>query len=856
MAESKKHKRDGGDSPGAEESSGLKTGERQSHRDTSQLDDSSVDDALEKLDSDPENGLSPDEAEKRLQQYGPNSLEEEEEARWKKILKHFWGPIPWMIETAVILSAIARRWEDFVVITTMLLINGGVGYWHESKSHKAIKALKERLAPKADVIREGRKHTIDAANLVPGDVVIIRMGEVAPADAKLLHDQHVSMDESALTGESLPVDKEPGEMVYSGTSVKRGSGRAVVTATGSRTRFSRTAELVEAAGSKSHFQQAVLRIGYFLIGITALVAATVIFVTWILQGNPWDQVLIFALALTLAGIPQALPAVLSVTMSVGANRLARQEAIVSELASMEEIAGLEVLCVDKTGTLTLNELQLQEPVLLEAEDEHDLLVAAALTCEKDSDDPIDKAVIEGQTQKSREEAEQFRVKDFRPFDPTRKRAEADVERDSEAMTVAKGAPQVILDLVDPDEELRSRVSEQIDELGERGFRAMGVARKKGETWRYLGLLSLLDPPREDAGDVVRNAQKHGIDLRMVTGDHPAIGRQVAQQVGLGSNIVKARALFSGDERDQPRPGERVLEADGFAEVTPEDKFHIIKKFQGRDQIVGMTGDGVNDAPALQQAEVGIAVAGATDAARAASSLVLTRPGLGVIIQAVEEARRIFTRMNSYAIFRIGETLRVLLFVGGTILVLGFFPVTPIMIVLLAILNDIPIMTIAWDNASTPKQPVRWDMPRVLALAGMLAVTGVIGSFVLLWYINTHMDISHGELQTALFLKLLVAGHFMIYITRNEGWLWQRPWPSLALFLALEATQVLGTLIAIFGFLVTPIPWQLALGIWIYALVWLLLINIAKIFTIKLLSSRRERRNWEAREQLVSRNSRG
>lgn len=814
---------------------------KQSLSDASGLEDSSIDDVLEKLDSDYESGLSLDEAEQRLRQYGPNSLDEGEEGYWKVIFKHFWGPIPWMIETAVILSAIAGRWEDFAVIATMLLINGGVGYWHENKSQKAIAALKESLPPKANVVREGRKITINAANLVPGDVIIIRMGELVPADAKLLHDQHVSMDESTLTGESLPADKEPGLMVYSGTGVKRGAARAIVTATGAQTRFSQTAELVKGAGSESHFQRAVMRIGYFLIGATALVVTVVIFVTWFIAGEPWDQVLIFALALTLAGIPQALPAVLSVTMSLGASRLAKSGAIVSELAAMEEIAGLEVLCVDKTGTLTRNKLQLQEPVLVQAKDENELLLAAALTCEEDSDDPIDKAVLAGQTEELREQARQYKIKDFRAFDATRKLSDVDVERDSESMTVAKGAPQVILDLVQPEEELRNRISEQTDELGERGFRAMGVARKQGDKWQYLGLLPLLDPPREDAAEVVHDLQEHGIDLRMITGDHHAIGRQVSQQVGLGSNIIKAHELFASDEQDQSRVRQRILEADGFAEVVPEDKFYIIKNFQARDQIVGMTGDGVNDAPALKQADVGIAVDGASDAARAASSLVLTRPGLSVIIEAVEEARRIFMRMNSYAIFRISESLRVLLFVGGTILVLGFFPVTPIMIVLLAILNDIPIMTIAWDNASVSRQPARWEMRKVMVLAGVLGITGVIGSFLLLWYLESQMNISHGQLQTVLFLKLLVAGHFTIYITRSEGWIWQPPWPSLPLFLALEATQILGTLIAIFGVLVTPISWQLALGVWIYALAWMLLLNFAKILTVKLLAFRIEQR---------------
>lgn len=805
------------------------------------LENASADELLSRLNSDPQRGLTDEEAAKRREKYGPNSLEEEEQSVWKLVLTHFWGPIPWMIEAAVVLSAIARRWDDFLVITTMLLINGGVGFWHQNKSQSAIKALKERLSPTARVIRNGQSKKVDASELVPGDIIGISIGQVAPADAVLLNRQHLSMDESTLTGESLPLEKNGDDPIFSGTSVKRGSARAVVTATGAGTRFARTAELVQKAERISHFQRAVLRIGYFLIGTTGVLVALVIFVTWLLQGNTWDQVLIFALALTLAGIPQALPAVLSVTMSVGASFLAKREAIVSELAAMEEIAGLEVLCADKTGTITMNQLRLQPPVRLAAANDQELLLAAALTCEKDSDDPIDKAILEGLDQEVREQTEKYRIAEFRPFDPTRKRAEADVTNGAE-FTVAKGAPQVIMDLVG-DETKRQKVEQLVDNLAEDGFRALGVARRdSGKDWRYLGILPLLDPPRQGTSEVVREAQNHGIEIRMVTGDHPAIARQVAKQVGLGTNIIAAANMFGAGRGQGPRVREGVFEANGFAEVTPEDKFNIIKSFQARDRIVGMTGDGVNDAPALKQADVGIAVAGATDAARAASSLVLTAPGLGVIIQAVEQARKIFERMVSYSTFRIAETMRVLLFVSITILVYGFFPVTPIMIVLLAILNDIPIMTIAWDNAPASRRPVRWNMPRVLTIASVLSVTGVLGTFILLWYIQNRMNVSMAELQTAMFLKLLVAGHFTIYLTRNERWPWSRPWPNARMLLALESTQVGGTLIAIFGFLVTPISWQFALGIWAFALAEVLTENGVKVLTYRLLDV------WSAKQQ--------
>ena len=814
-----------------------------------ELEEMPLDATLDQLDTGPKRGLSDDEVQRRRERYGPNRIEEEEEHWLLRLVSHFWGPIPWMIEIAAALALIAGRWEDFAVIFTMLLINGGVGFWHENKAANAIEALKERLAPRAIVRRNGQRRTIDAEELVPGDIVILKIGHVAPADAKLLAGQHLSMDESALTGESLPADKQEGEPVYSGTTVKRGEAGAVITATGRRTKFARTVELVEQAGETSHFQKAVLRIGYFLIALTLFLDVVILAVSIFLRGEPWLNVALLVLALTLAGIPQALPAVLSVTMSIGAHRLARMKAIVSHLAAMEEMAGLEVLCADKTGTLTLNQLTLQDPVVLRAPDEHDLVLAAALTCPREeTDDPIDMAVLDGFRERfDASELDRYHVTDFQPFDPTRKRAEAEVEHEGTKFRVTKGAPQVILDLVSPDEDQRQQITEWVDALGEKGFRALGVAKQTDGKWQYAGLLPLLDPPREDSARVVEEAHQHGIDVRMVTGDHAAIARQVAEQVGLAPegrppHVVEATELFGkaeeaaegADKTGEAQIGRQVLAANAFAQVTPEHKFRLIQAFQAQDRIVGMTGDGVNDAPALQQADVGVAVAGATDAARSASDLVLTEPGLGVITHAVEEARRIFERMTSYATFRITETMRVLLFIGIAILALGHYPVTPIMIVLLAILNDIPIMLIAWDNAPTARHPVRWDMPRVLTIASVLSVTGVISSFLLFWYFTFPYDLPRDQVQTAMFLKLLVAGHMTLYLTRSRGWMWQKPWPNLWMFLALEGTQVAGTLVAVFGILVAPIGWAVAGIVWAYAIVWIVMLDGVKVPTYRVL----------------------
>ena len=783
---------------------------------------------MEELDTDLDRGLSAAEAQRRLEEHGPNSLEDEERHPLRQFLSHFWGPIPWMLEAAVAVSAAVQRWEDCSLIVVLLAINGVVGFWEEHKAANVIEQLKQQLAPETRVLRDGSWATMPAEDLVPGDVVRVDMGSVVPADVVLVGDGGLQVDESSLTGESVPVGKQDGDAAFSGTSVQQGEMRGVVTATGMSTRFARTAAMVRESQRTSHFRRAVLRIGYFLIAITAALVLAVAAVQ-LARGVGVSDTVVFGLVLLVAGIPSALPPVLTVTMAIGAHRLAQHKAIVSELDALEEMASVDLLCADKTGTVTRNELALQDPVVLSADDADDLLLAAALTCEHDTADPIDHAILAAT--EDRTPLEEYEIVDFSPFNPTDKRATAEVLHHGQRFTVTKGAPQVIIDLIGADREQRDRVREAVDDLGEQGYRALGVARRRNGTWRYLGVLSLLDPPRDGTAEVVDDAKDHGIDVRMITGDHVAIARQVARQVHIGDDIVEAGDLFVETDRgaeldDDVR--ERVLDVDGFAEVTPEHKYRLIRYFQDADRRVAMTGDGVNDAPALKQADVGIAVAGATDAARAAAELVLTEPGLGVITGAVREARKIFERMVSYATYRITETLRMLVFIALTVVVFDLFPVTAIMVVLLAILNDIPIMTIAYDNVRTARHPVRWDMHQIRIVASALALSGVIASFLVFWYARSVLDLPIAQLQTFVWLKLLVAGHLTIYLTRNTGPIWQKPYPSWKMIAATETTQILGTLIAVYGLLIEPIGWTNAGIVWAFAIVTWFLNSLVKI----------------------------
>ncbi len=787
-----------------------------------------LDEPPSRLESPPE-GLASDDALRRLEQYGYNELPERKSSPLRKFLGYFWGPIPWMIEIAAALSALLGHWADLAIIVLMLLINAGVGFWQEYKADDAIALLRQRLALKARVKRDGAWRDIEARLLVPGDLILIKLGNIVPADVKLAEGPYLSVDQSALTGESLPADKKSGEDAYSGSIVRQGEMTAVVTATGGRTYFGKTARLVQQAGTVSHFQRAVLQIGNFLI-LTTVGLVAVMVVAGLFRKNPLIEMVQFALILAVASIPVALPAVLSVTMAVGAERLARLKAIVSRLVSIEEMAGMDTLCSDKTGTLTKNELTLGSAQPARGVELEELLVAAALASRRDAPDSIDAAVLAGASQVRG--LERFEVRAFHPFDPVAKRAEADVERDGKCFKVAKGAPQVIVDMCAPDPEARRGIAALVEEDAAKGYRTLGVARDDGQGWRYLGLLPLFDPPRDDCAQTIKAARGMGVDIKMLTGDHEAIAREISGRLDLGRNIVVADTVFGDGAPADKLP--KIMAADGFARVFPEHKYAIVKALQGAGRIVGMTGDGVNDAPALRQADVGIAVSGATDAARAAAALVLVAPGLSVITTAIEEARRIFERMTSYAIYRIAETMRLLLFMTAAILIFNFYPVTAIMVVLLALLNDIPIMMISYDNVPFARMPVRWDMSRVLTVASVLGAYGVIESFVIYWLARDYLHLPAAALQAVIFLKLLVSGHMTIYLTRNKGWAWQRPLPSWKLIVPCEATQFLGTLLVVYGVTMAPIGWGLALFVWAYAIASFFVANAVKIGSYRLL----------------------
>jgi H+-transporting ATPase len=784
-----------------------------------------------KLGSSPD-GLTQAEAQKRLTQYGPNEIEEKKTNLFLKFLSYFWGPIPWMIEAAVILSAVARHWPDFFIILLLLLANSVVGFWEEREAGNAIAALKAKLAIKARVKRDGKWITPPARELVPGDVIRMRLGDIVPADARLLDGDPVEVDQSALTGESLPAERKPGEAVFSGSIIRRGEIGALVYATGAKTYFGKTAQLVQEAHTVSHFQKAVLKIGNYLIMLAVALVVAIIAVA-IFRGDPILTTLQFALVLTVAAIPVAMPTVLSVTMAVGARLLARKKAIVSKLVAIEELAGVDVLCADKTGTLTQNKLTLGDPFSVNNVPPEMVILDGALASRADNNDTIDLAVLGGL--KDTEALKAYDVVHFQPFDPVHKRTEATVKsKDGKAFKVTKGAPQVILDLSANAGTVKPAVEKAVNEFATRGFRSLGVARADGDAqWQVVGVLPLFDPPREDAKATIATALAMGVKIKMVTGDALAIAKETAKKLDMGTNILDAGGLGDSKKHETSEVAESIEKADGFAQVFPEHKFHIVDVLQKRGHIVGMTGDGVNDAPALKKADCGIAVSDATDAARAAASIVLMMPGLSVIIDAVKESRRIFQRMNSYAIYRIAETLRVLFFMTLAILVFNFYPLTAVMIVMLALLNDGAILSIAYDNVHYKDQPEAWNMHMVLGISTVLGVIGVVAAFGLFFLGERVFHLDRMHIQTLMYLKLSVAGHLTIFLTRTRGPFWSIR-PARVLWIAVLGTQIVATLIAVYGFFMTPLGWGWALFVWGYALAWFLLNDRLKLLAYRIL----------------------
>ena len=796
----------------------------------SSLQDLSISTLMKQLDASTD-GLAGNEAQQRLEKYGYNEIEEKKQSPVLKFLSYFWGPIPIMIIIAAVLSAVLRHWPDVGVILVLLLVNAVVGFREEYQADSAIAALKKQLALKAKVKRDGKWATIAARELVPGDIIRLRIGDVIPADTKLLEGDPVQVDQSALTGESLPVEHKPGDSVFSGSILKQGEIDSLVYATGKNTYFGKTAELVESAVTRSHLQKAIVKIADYLLIIAAVLAVLIIGVA-IARHDQILVVLQFVLVLTIAAVPVAMPAVLSVTMALGAKMLAVKQAIVTKLTAIEEVAGIDVLCSDKTGTLTKSELTPGEPFVTENYTPEDVILFGALASRAEDQDPIDLAVLSGI--KDKKTLESYDIVHFQPFDPVHKRTEAEVKgADGKNFKVSKGAPQVILALDPNAEKIKGDFDKAVEEFASRGFRSLGVARtNEKDEWHLVGIIPLFDPLRDDSKEMLDKARTMGLKIKMVTGDQIAIAKEIGRQLELGTNIIDASIFGETRHHETGQLADAIEQADGFAQVFPEHKYHIVDVLQQRGHIVGMTGDGVNDAPALKKADAGIAVSGATDAARAAASIVLLLPGLSVIIDAIRESRKIFQRMLNYSIYRIAETVALLGFLTLAILIFKVYPVTAIMVVLLAILNDGAILSIAYDNVRSASQPERWNMRVVLGVATILGGFAMLRSFGIFYLGDSIFHLSNDVVRTMVYLNLSVGGHLTLFAARTRGPFWSIK-PARILLIAVIGTQIVATFIAVYGLLMTPLGWKYAGVVWGYSLVMFVIQDMVKLVARKI-----------------------
>ncbi|KAL3513220.1 hypothetical protein ACH5RR_025937 [Cinchona calisaya] len=817
-------------------------------------------------------GLTSDGAQERLAIFGYNKLEEKKESKLLKFLGFMWNPLSWVMEAAAIMAiALANGggkppdWQDFVGIITLLVINSTISFIEENNAGNAAAALMARLAPKAKVLRDGRWSEEDASVLVPGDIISIKLGDIIPADARLLEGDPLKIDQSALTGESLPVTKGPGDGIYSGSTCKQGEIEAIVIATGVHTFFGKAAHLVDSTNQVGHFQKVLTAIGNFCICSIAIGMIIEIIVMYPIQHRPYRPGIDNLLVLLIGGIPIAMPTVLSVTMAIGSHRLAQQGAITKRMTAIEEMAGMDVLCSDKTGTLTLNKLTVDKnliEVFAKGVDADTVVLMAARASRTENQDAIDAAIV-GMLADPKEARAGIQEIHFLPFNPTDKRtALTYFDSEGKMHRVRKGAPEQILNLAHNKSEIERRVHAVIDKFADRGLRSLAVAyqevpggRKEspGGPWQFIGLMPLFDPPRHDSAETIRRALNLGVNVKMITGDQLAIGKETGRRLGMGTNMYPSSALLgqNKDESIAALPIDELIEkADGFAGVFPEHKYEIVKRLQARKHICGMTGDGVNDAPALKKADIGIAVADATDAARSASDIVLTEPGLSVIISAVLTSRAIFQRMKNYTIYAVSITIRIVL--GFMLLALIWqFDFPPFMVLIIAIHNDGTIMTISKDRVKPSPLPDSWELAEIFATGIILGSYLAMMTVIFFWaaYKTNFFPVSRRaktahdgfrKLASAIYLQVSTISQALIFVTRSRSWSYVER-PGLFLVVAFMIAQLVATLIAVYanwGFAaIEGIGWGWAGVIWLYNLIFYIPLDFIKFFIRYTLSGR-------------------
>lgn len=770
-----------------------------------------------KLASSPE-GLSQDEAAKRLIQYGQNAVAVEKLHPLRDLMSKFWGAIPWMLEAAVVLELILHKWVEAAVIGGLLLFNAVLSLMQEHQAQKAVALLRTRLTIQVRVRRDKEWKTVPAGDLVPGDIIHLGMGDFVAADIRLM-DGTVLVDLSAITGESKPLEAGAGAEAFMGSLIKRGEGTGMVIATGSRSSYGKTAEIVQTAGAKGHLQEMIFGIVRSLILVDAALVAVLLAYAYFTH-LPLRDMVPFCLILLVASVPAALPAVFTLAAALGTQELAKRGVLVSRLAAIEDAAAMDVLATDKTGTLTKNELSLSSVSAFPTRTEEETLRFALLASDEATKDPIDLAILTAAHDR-KIETTGFERRKFIPFDPATKQSEATVQHGTDTLRVVKGAPAAIAALTS---DKNPSWLKDADALAAKGFRVLAVAAGPEKSSEPVGLVALLDAPRDDASALVKSLHDLGLRVIMITGDGPATAMTVAAQVGITGSLCPPERLHS----DLAAAAE---DCGIFAGIFPEDKIHLVEALQKSGHVVGMTGDGVNDAPALKQAEVGIAIASATDVAKAAASAVLTNPGLGEVVAAVETSRRIYQRMLTYTLNKIIKTLEICLFLTLGVLLTHSLVITPVLMILLLFTNDFGTMSLATDHVSFSKRPERWDVRSLVMTAIPLAALSLLLSLSVLMTGKFLLHLTPRQVQTLVFLTLVFGGQGMVYLVRERSHLW-RSRPSAWLLASSAAAVTAVSVLAVLGLLMAPLPPALVGGLLIVTLLYLLGVDFLKIFIFR------------------------
>ncbi|EJD40156.1 plasma membrane H+-transporting ATPase [Auricularia subglabra TFB-10046 SS5] len=842
-------------------------------------------------------GLDSEEAKRRLELFGPNKLESEEQNPFLQFLSFMWNPLSWVMEGAALVAIALSNgehrppdWQDFVGIVLLLIINSTIGFYEERNAGNAVKALMDSLAPKAQVRRDGKLSEIDSAELVPGDMINFKIGDVVPADCRLVEAINVSIDQAALTGESLPVSKKEGDQCFSGSTCKQGEAEGVVISTGANTFFGRAASLVgQDDDTTGHLQKILAQIGSFCLVSIGIFVVAEILVLYAGFGYRYRRGLDNILVLLIGGIPIAMPTVLSVTLAVGAQQLAKHKAIVTRITAIEELAGVTILCSDKTGTLTTNKLTIDKQLVKTYGpfSSDDVILLSAYASRTENQDAIDTCVVGSLADPAKARAG-IKLLDFKPFNPVDKRTEITYREEStgKLKRVTKGMTGAIMDLVSRNktEELEDRLVADVQEFADRGLRSLAVAYEEvdgddfeaeGNGFELIGLLAIFDPPREDTKQTIDDAIGLGVKVKMVTGDQLAIAKETGRRLGLGTHMYPAQVLKDGPPPDSKFRSldEMIMDADGFAGVYPEHKYEIVKRLQALGHLCAMTGDGANDAPALSRANVGIAVEGATDAARGAADIVLTEPGLSTIVHAIRGSRIIFQRMRNYSIYACAVTIRIV--VCFAILAFAYkFDFPPFMILIIALLNDGTIMTLSVDRVLPSNTPDSWDLAEIFAYAVAYGLYLTVSTVALVIIIlettffqdkfgvllsgkkeTSRADANDPELHMIIYLQVAIISQALIFVTRSHGFFFMER-PSFALLGAFVIAQVISSIIAAYanwGFTAIHGISGAWIGIvWVWNIIWFIPLDLIK-FAMKasVIKYLRERKQRQAMEEVAA-----